>query len=289
MRYNLCTISFRHELVSFQELLRYALDTGFNGIELWGVHAKALLRQRGQELEGMLDEMFSYGLEISMLSDYIPLMGNLPMDVLLKEWQDTVQAAKAFHTNKLRIFAGNLSSQSLDEKDWELCTERLKILCAIAEREGVYTVVETHPGTAADGLDSTLQLLRQTGHPALKLNLDFLHIWESGADPLAAFERLKPWIVNIHLKNVESRQWLEVFSPNNIYSPSGSRRGIVPLADGEMDCQAIMKRLILDPTRAPVSLEWFGANPFQILKSELGWLKGLESDLKLEKVEVTGT
>lgn len=76
----------------------------------------------------MLDEMFSYGLEISMLSDYIPLMGNLPMDVLLKEWQDTVQAAKAFHTDKLRIFAGNLSSQSLDEKDWELCTERLKIL-----------------------------------------------------------------------------------------------------------------------------------------------------------------
>ncbi|WP_342479199.1 sugar phosphate isomerase/epimerase family protein [Paenibacillus sp. FSL H7-0350] len=269
-------------------MLRYARDTGFNGIELWGVHAKALLRQRGQELGGMLDEMFSYGLEINMLSDYIPLMGNIPTDVLLKEWQETVQAAKAFHTDKLRIFAGNLSSQSLDEKDWELCTGRLNILCAVAEREGVYTVVETHPGTAADGLDSTLQLLRQTGHPALKLNLDFLHIWESGADPLAAYERLKPWIVNIHLKNVESRQWLEVFSPNNIYSPSGSRRGIVPLADGEMDCQAIMKRLILDPIQAPVSLEWFGAIPFQILKSELGWLKGLESDLKPEKVEVTG-
>lgn len=237
----------------------------------------------------MLDEMFSYGLEINMLSDYIPLMANIPMDVLLQEWQETVQAAKAFHTDKLRIFAGNLSSQALDEKDWELCTGRLNILCAAAEREGVYTVVETHPGTAADGLDSTLQLLRQTGHPALKLNLDFLHIWESGADPLAAYERLKPWMVNIHLKNVESRQWLEVFSPDNIYSPSGSRRGIVPLADGEMDCQAIMKHLILDPTRAPVSLEWFGANPFQILKSELGWLKGLESDHRLEKMEVTGT
>lgn len=236
----------------------------------------------------MLDEMFSRGLEINMLSDYSPLMGDLPMEVLLKEWQETVQAAKAFHTNKLRIFAGNLSSECLDEKDWERCTGRLNALCALAEREEVYTVVETHPGTAADGLDSTLRLLRQTDHPAMKLNLDFLHIWESGADPLAAYERLKPWIVNIHLKNVESSQWLEVFSPDNIYSPSGSRRGIVPLADGEMDCHAIMKRLILDHIEASASLEWFGAMPFEILKSELGWLKGLEAELKLEKVEATG-
>jgi len=275
-------------LVSFRELLHYALDTGFNGVELWGVHAKGVLRQRGTELGGMLDEMFSRGLEINMLSDYSPLMGDLPMEVLLKEWQETVQAAKAFHTNKLRIFAGNLSSECLDEKDWERCTGRLNALCALAEREEVYTVVETHPGTAADGLDSTLRLLRQTDHPAMKLNLDFLHIWESGADPLAAYERLKPWIVNIHLKNVESSQWLEVFSPDNIYSPSGSRRGIVPLADGEMDCHAIMKRLILDHIEASASLEWFGAMPFEILKSELGWLKGLEAELKLEKVEATG-
>lgn len=236
----------------------------------------------------MLDEMFSCGLEINMLSDYTPLMGDLPIEVLLKEWQETVQAAKAFHTNKLRIFAGNLSSECLDEQDWERCTERLNALCALAEREEVYTVVETHPGTAADGLDSTLRLLRQTDHPALKLNLDFLHIWESGADPLAAYERLKPWIVNTHLKNVESLQWLEVFSPDNIYSPSGSRRGIVPLAEGKMDCQAIMKRLIMDHIEASASLEWFGAMPFEILKSELGWLKGLEAELKLEKVEVTG-
>ncbi len=236
----------------------------------------------------MLDEMSSCGLEINMLSDYIPLMGDLPMEVLLKEWQETVQAAKAFHTNKLRIFAGNLSSECLDEEEWSRYTGRLNTLCALAEREEVYTVVETHPGTAADGLDSTLRLLRQTDHPALKLNLDFLHIWESGADPLVAYERLKPWIVNFHLKNVESLQWREVFSPDNIYSPSGSRRGIVRLADGEMDCQAIMKRLILDHLEASASLEWFGAMPFEILKSELGWLKGLEAELKLEKAEATG-
>jgi 3-dehydroshikimate dehydratase len=49
-----------------------------------------------------------------------------------------------------------------------------------------------------------------------------------------------------------------------------------------------MKRLILDHLEASASLEWFGAMPFEILKSELGWLKGLEAELKLEKAEATG-
>ena len=36
MRIALCTISFRHHLVSIGELARFARGHGFDGIELWG-------------------------------------------------------------------------------------------------------------------------------------------------------------------------------------------------------------------------------------------------------------
>ena len=42
-------------------------------------------------------------------------------------------------------------------------------------------MLETHPNTLTDTLPSTIELLEEVNHPNLKINLDFLHIWESGA------------------------------------------------------------------------------------------------------------
>ena len=47
IRFHLCTISFRHQLVSLPELATWAGATGFDGIELWGVHARHLSEQPG--------------------------------------------------------------------------------------------------------------------------------------------------------------------------------------------------------------------------------------------------
>ena len=71
IRFHLCTISFRHQLVSLPELATWAGATGFDGIELWGVHARHLVQQPG--LDGRW--LKSQGLGIPMVSDYLPLEG----------------------------------------------------------------------------------------------------------------------------------------------------------------------------------------------------------------------
>lgn len=38
MKISLCTISFRHQLIDLKDIAFWARDTGFQGIELWGVH-----------------------------------------------------------------------------------------------------------------------------------------------------------------------------------------------------------------------------------------------------------
>ena len=42
MNVAVCTISFRHQLISIDELASWAQAQRFQGIELWGVHARNL-------------------------------------------------------------------------------------------------------------------------------------------------------------------------------------------------------------------------------------------------------
>ncbi|TIL53510.1 MAG: sugar phosphate isomerase/epimerase, partial [Mesorhizobium sp.] len=40
MRLSLCTITFRHHLLSLEDIARWAEANDFQGIELWGAHAR---------------------------------------------------------------------------------------------------------------------------------------------------------------------------------------------------------------------------------------------------------
>ncbi|MEK0316183.1 sugar phosphate isomerase/epimerase family protein [Cohnella sp. 56] len=272
MNMYLCSISFRHELVSFGELIDYAAAAGFDGIELWGVHGRALLRSRPQELPRMLDDMNARGLGISMVSDYADLLApddRLPE--LLQRWEELLDMAQAFRTRHIRLFAGSRPSVAADERDWSRCAERLRELARIAAEQGVSIVIETHPDTLADTLQSTLRLLRDTNHSHVRINLDFLHLWESGTAPLEAYRALSEWTVNFHVKNVASPDHVELFAPVNVFSPSGRRTGMTGLSSGAIDYSAVFDRLCRDGVQHPVAIEWFGEQPYQHLRSELQW------------------
>jgi 3-dehydroshikimate dehydratase len=278
LRYNICSISFRHELVSFRELVHFAHTAGYSGIELWGVHANSLLRNNSLKIERLIEEMQSVSITVSMISDYLDLLvePNLFLKVEQK-WYELISIAQLFKTDKIRIFAGNKASASASEEEWGLCIARLRHLVEISSAYGIYTVIETHPCTFADNLQETLRLLAEVNHEFLCINLDFLHLWEVECPPYEAFWQLKPWIVNFHFKNVLNQESLHVFSPNNVYSPSGYRDGMVPLANGAIDFSEIVNLLMKEQTTFPASIEWFGDEPFHRLRSELQWLKEVEA------------
>lgn len=99
IRFHLCTISFRHQLVSLPELATWAGATGFDGIELWGVHARHLLQQPG--LDGRW--LQSQGLAIPMVSDYLPLDGS--EQEAIHYTRELCRLARHWQAPKLRTFA----------------------------------------------------------------------------------------------------------------------------------------------------------------------------------------
>jgi 3-dehydroshikimate dehydratase len=261
MKLSLCTISFRHHLQSIDQIAHYAQTNGFQGIEIWGVHAKNL----AEDIHYGSEWLSSYNLETTMLSDYLPL--DAPLPVLMTEMQKLCALAHRWGTKKIRTFAGTKGSADISRLERIELVSRMKMLCKLAEAEGQMLLVETHPNTLTDNPSSTLQLIEETDHSALRVNFDVLHIWESGVDPIFALKQLRPYISHFHFKNIQSRSQLGVFAPNNVYAAAGSREGMVSLFEGAVDYRMFLREAS-NLMEMDASLEWFGPNVKDILTKD---------------------
>ncbi|AMR02399.1 MULTISPECIES: sugar phosphate isomerase/epimerase family protein [Bacillus] len=267
MKYSLCTISFRHQLISFTDIVQFAYENGFEGIELWGTHAQNLYMQERETTERELNFLKDKNLEITMISDYLDISLSADFEKTIEKSGQLVVLANWFNTNKIRTFAGQKGSNDFSEQERKEYVKRIRKICDVFAQHNMYVLLETHPNTLTDTLPSTIELLEEVNHPNLKINLDFLHIWESGADPIDSFQRLKPWTLHYHFKNISSADYLHVFEPNNVYAAAGSRIGMVPLFEGIVNYDEIIQEV--RGTDLFASLEWFGHNSKEILKEEM--------------------
>jgi 3-dehydroshikimate dehydratase len=261
MKLSLCTITFRHHLVALEDVAVFARANDFHGIELWGAHARHLGQNPRRDAAWLAD----LGLSVPMISHYLPM--DAPPDILVEQARDLFRLAGRWRTGKVRIFAGSTGSAEINPRQREDIATKLRELCRIAGEHGLLLLIETHPGTLADTLTSTLWLIEEVDHPALRINFDTLHVWEGGDEPRAARAALRAHIAHYHLKNVRSRADLGVFEPGNVYAASGRREGMVPLFDGVFDYAAFLDDLVEDAS-IEASLEWFGNDPFDVLRKD---------------------
>ncbi|MGH1542261.1 MAG: sugar phosphate isomerase/epimerase family protein [Arenicella sp.] len=266
MNLSICSISFRHQLISIDQLANWAKNNYFQGIELWGVHAKNLSDQPHYNKNWLA----KYGLQVPMISDYLPLA--IPDKEAFYKIQLLSRLAKHWGAKKIRTFAGEKGSAETSAVDRKKLVKRLKALCESVAEHNLTLIIETHPNTFADTLKSTQQLLDEVNHDSLKLNFDVLHVWESKINEIEALEQLKPHIDHFHFKNISSEELLNVFSPPNVYSASGSREGMTPLFEGKINFKAFIQYLIehQEPrfSEIDVSLEWFGNHSQKILRHD---------------------
>lgn len=258
---SLCTISFRHQLISIEQLAKWARAQQFHGLEIWGIHAHNLAHQSEYDEQWLA----SLGLHATMISDYLPLDG----DPYATQQKAALLCERASHwgTRKIRSFAGQQASHSVTQEQRCLMVRRLQRLCDQLADYGCELLIETHPHTLADTAASTRQLLEEVDHPSLKLNFDVLHLWEAGDDPWVVYRELKPFIKHFHLKNISERRLLPIFAPANVYSPAGSRDGMVSLFEGEFDYSRFLLQ-VAGETSIEASLEWFGSPVKEVLQRD---------------------
>ena len=271
MNISLCTITFRHHLLSLEQIADWASRNGFDGIEIWGAHARHIPFASGYDARWLAE----FGLKVPMISDYLPLDRPETLD---RKTKAALDQARRWGTDNIRTFAGKTASARIEPDARLQLTDALRQACDQIAEQGKHLLIETHPGTLADTLASTVQLIEQVNHQALAINFDALHVWEGDDDPVTARKVLLPKIRNYHLKNISQHSKLPVFAPGNIYDAAGSRQGIVPLFEGEMPYDGLLTELAAE-TGAQLSLEWFGDDVFETLKGDCAALRArLSSD-----------
>lgn len=242
------------------DLARYTLREGFDGLEIWAPHARAL----AQDWAALPARP-----AVPMLAGYLPL--GLP-GFDLAEGRALVDLTHDWRAPKLRLFAGHLGDAQADDRARTAILRDLAVVAGLAADRGLRIAIETHPGTLADSLPAVQALLAALDHPAVGVNFDVLHVWESGADPVAAMQALAPHLIHAHLKTVTGRDRLGVFQPDNIHDPKGCRQGICPLFEGALDYPPILAAL---PAGIDASLEWFGPKPAASMIADLRHIRAL--------------
>lgn len=260
MKINACSVAFRHMNITAAFLASYTRDAGFDGVEIWAPHARALAADWAR---------LPWRPRVPMLAGYLPL-GEEAFDPA--EAQALCRLTQGWGAGRLRLFAGSAGSAQASAALRARILADLRRCAEVAQDHGLRIAVETHPGTLADTPAATRLVLAEVDHPALGVNFDVLHIWEAGAEPLQAHAALAKEVLHFHLKSVTTRSKLGVFAPGNVHDPQGHREGICPLFDGVLDYASILSAL---PAEAEGALEWFGPDPAAAMRADLRRIRAL--------------
>jgi 3-dehydroshikimate dehydratase len=195
--FTLCisTIALRNQPIA--KALDIVAAAGFPGVEIWYAHIEKMSDEEIREVARQCEKL---KLKVEVVSPYFAFTRG-------EEWRKTsiatagraLSAARILGAGKIRTFVDigpdGMPSARATEADWSAAIAGLRELCDLDPH--VQFVVETHPNTLADSLDTVQRLLRETERPNLKLNFqvnpDFLQRgWRK------CLEVLYPDVVHMH-------------------------------------------------------------------------------------------
>ncbi len=251
---SICSIAWRDDPI--EAVLPIAAQAGYLGVEVWQPHVQRLLDEAGSlaPLQRLLAE---HDLAVPMLSGYydLALQPQESLDALATHAQQAV----ALGAPLLRMFAGGESSHEATLAVWNQVVAALQQACDQVAPLGLAIALETHQGNLHDSTPSTLRLLERVDRPNLCVNLDIYNLYAIGEDPCEAWQRLRPHVRIIHLKNA-LRQ-------------GQSRRLGIPLAEGEMPYGPFLRAVGDSDYDGFASVEWFGPEPAQAAFGEISYLR----------------
>lgn len=143
-----------------------------------------------------------------------------------------------------------------DERIFTIC-EKLHEPVRWAETLGIELLLEPH-GIVTDSLDGMNRLLDRLGHEqTVGVNLDTGNLWLGGGEPLDFISEFGPRIRHVHWKDMPV-EWSS--KRGTLY---GCGMGLIPLGDGVVGIEAVVKELKACGFDGPTTLEIAGEDAVQ--------------------------
>jgi sugar phosphate isomerase/epimerase len=275
---------------TLDEAIELFASQGMDGIEIiWDDEYKCALRKSsaGSELKELADRLAGKGLELCCLTPYMSDIDSLDEKTRRRDLDDfsrCIQAAAALGAPSIRVYGGAYHPDQ-DSSKREQLEEKLVLSLSemgdAAAGHGVTLVVETHFNTLTCTAEETARLVRQVGHPRVRVLYDQPNLEFSGGEKHPrALQLLEGFIAMVHVKDlVYKENATGGFTSSKVYTVDESVRQIYSRVPGQgiIPWPEILPVLAAQGYDGWLSLEyerrWF---PQDLPPAEQGMKQGLE-------------
>lgn len=271
MKIAFCSVAFREENISLEQIIKDVSSAGYKYIEIWSNHINE------NQIDTTREILEQHNISVSMISPYFNFTGTDD------EWKTSIlngekvlDWATKLMCPVIRIFTGVVGSNNASMEQYDNCIRGIREIASMAEKSGIRLAIETHPRTLVDTLKSSKYLIKRIGKDNVGLNLDIYHLFEVDGDPVKIYTNLKGVVFNIHAKNVKLSEGERKANPHLFLHGMQAKQkfvGISYMNDGNMDYTGFLQEVSDASYSDCISVEWFGENPRQAAIHELKFLQ----------------
>lgn len=253
--------------LSYDDILGFAAETGYDGIEIrivakhaHGIETDLSAADRAEAKRKAVDA----GVDIACVATSCKYADPQTVDENIEATHAAIDLAADLGAPTIRVFGGQLG-EGIDRET--AITNVASALASVADHageRGVSVCMETHDDWC-DPAHVAL-VMKQVDRPAIRVNWDVLHpVRTDLATVDQSYQLLEPWITHVHVHDYDEK-------------PMGN---LVPIGTGFVDHRRAIELLVKMGYRGYVSGEWINwSDPYTThLPRELATLKGYDEAL----------
>lgn len=185
----LVSVTFRQ--LSPLEIVKLTAQAGLFGIE-WGgdLHVPHGDLRQAQAVRDLTE---SAGLHVASYGSYYRTWPQEPAP-----FEQILETALVLGAPVIRVWAGKQPSAQSSQEHYNLIADEAHRIASLAAQNGVKVAFELHGNTLTDTDQSTIKLIEQVAHPALKSYWQ-PRVHDSLEANLSSIQTISPWLSNIHV------------------------------------------------------------------------------------------
>jgi sugar phosphate isomerase/epimerase len=249
---------------SWSQILHFAKDQGFDGIEIRGIQealtaesVQAVLKCEEQFTKDFLKENL---LNLICLGTSVKLHDTQSWSQALEEIKQSLQICEEFHIPAIRVFGDKLGTEKPSEVIARVL-DRLHLLCALSPDTSIF--LETHGDFST--IETLLPIVSQMSEQNFGIIWDVEHsdvVYGENYRPF--YEVIAPKIKHVHIKD------------------RIQGKGLCLVGEGDIPLKAIIQQLVGDGYDGYFSIEWEKrwkpelADPAIALSRYADWMRQLQ-------------
>lgn len=246
----------------FDEQLAALNRLGVSHIELRGIDNVNVSDLTGEKLREVREKLSAAGIKVSSLGSPIGKIGiEDNFAVHMDKLKRTLEIQKELSAPYLRMFSFYLPQNADPAAYRGKVMDRLSAMAEEAKRWDAVLLHENEKAIYGDTAPRCLDIMEQLGSENLRAVFDFANFLEVGQPTIEAFQRLRPYIEYVHIKD------------------ASKEKQIVPAGHGIGQVEEILGRLL--------SSGWTGFLSLEPHLTDFAGLSALEQDPQKRRSALT--